>query len=785
MDLRLRSKVVFSTLIPVAFSLSLVIVLFANISEPVAFAASAVSGRPSAGIGPSVLGTTHASSADSSPWSIQSTPDVDADNGGLASVACPAPDSCVAVGSYSMRSGDKTLAEWWDGTAWSIGPTPNPSGATNSSFSGVACVSSSDCIAVGTYLDHAGDDTSLAESWDGSAWTIETNAIPRELNGFSSLSAISCVSSIDCIAVGDYYDKSRQDVPLAEVWNGTSWAALKARNPDGATDSDLTGISCQASGECVAVGDTDSGTLAELWSGTKWSIMDTPNPPKYGPTLSGVSCTSTTFCMAVGNYDSEETGTYQTLAEMWNGTKWSIQTTSDPSSYDNYLAGVSCVSATDCSATGQAGNSPVEQSATVAEVWNGSTWSVESTPNPNGSSEAFFNTDTCTTSGCEGVGTYISSVGSAETLIEEWDGTSWSIASSPDPIGVIGNELEGVSCVSSNWCSSVGFEGSFEHYQTVAEIWDGTSWSLETAPEVPDAVQSELKGVSCDSPTFCMAAGWSVDSDVSTLAESWDGTTWSVVPTPDLSDDLDELLGVSCASPTSCIAVGSYDSGSPGVYLPLTETWDGTAWSDGSVALPSGAASGQLNSVSCVSATDCTAVGNYINSSTGAQVALIEVWDGSSWSQAPGSSVNGVLSSVSCGSSTGCAAVGSNGNTGDGMFAETWDGTAWTVDPIRGREEWAGSQLNGVSCTSSNKCTAVGSYYTGIGDPLTLAEKWGGKDWTFEETPDSKAPSSIRNSGYPYGTSPESVSCTANRKCTAVGYSAVGDTDQTFAEAEG
>jgi hypothetical protein len=71
--------------------------------------------------------------------------------------------------------------------------------------------------------------------------------------------------------------------PLAERWNGSSWAIQPIPNPTGATFSLMTGLSCPSTSICVAVGYyvNSSGiqvTLAERWNGASWAVKSTPNP---------------------------------------------------------------------------------------------------------------------------------------------------------------------------------------------------------------------------------------------------------------------------------------------------------------------------------------------------------------------------------------------------------------------------------------------------------------------------------------------------------------------------
>ena len=114
-----------------------------------------------------------------------------------------------------------------------------------------------------------------------------------------------------------------------------------------------------------------------------------------------------------------------------------------------------------------------------------------------------------------------------------------------------------------------------------------------------------------------------------------------------------------------------------------------------------------------------------------------------------------------------------------------WDGTTWTVDSIPGHKAWAQDQLVGVSCTAADACTAVGSFYKDIADPKTLAEAWDGTSWSIVKTPNSPAPPSVKNGGFPYSSAPNSVSCWAAAGCTSVGESTVVYTHQALAESAG
>jgi hypothetical protein len=147
----------------------------------------------------------------------------------------------------------------------------------------------------------------------------------------------------------------------AAMWNGTSWAAQPTPGP---VSNSLSAVSCNTTTSCEAVGQMlgpNNGTipLAEAWNGSTWTIQPTPEPANsQESTLVAVSCTSASSCTAVGQNESSSLanfGKLQTLAEVWDGTAWSIPSTPDPSSAgQNILSGVSCGASDACTAVGQA-----------------------------------------------------------------------------------------------------------------------------------------------------------------------------------------------------------------------------------------------------------------------------------------------------------------------------------------------------------------------------------------------------------------------------------------------
>jgi hypothetical protein len=334
----------------------------------------------------------------------------------------------------------KTLAEGWNGTGWFIQRTPRVSSTANSRFSAVSCTASTACTAVG----HVGDLTdvqTLAERWDGTSWTVQPTAAVS--GSLVQLAGVSCPSPTACVAVGT---GPGGGAPLAEHWNGTTWTTKPTINPN-PTDADsfFDGVSCTSASACTAVGVSINHananppgqifTLAERWNGTAWTIQTTPNPGGSG-SFRAVSCTSASSCFAVGF------GGTGTLAAHWNGATWTPQTTQSPGQFAAF-SGVSCTSDTACTAVGSYFNGT--RLVSLAERWNGSSWTVQSTPSP-GQFAAILDSVSCSSAtSCTAIG---------QNFAERWDGNTWTVQ--PTPSRNPFTDLDSVSCPATTSCTAVG-----------------------------------------------------------------------------------------------------------------------------------------------------------------------------------------------------------------------------------------------------------------------------------------------------------------------------------------
>jgi len=360
-------------------------------------------------------------------------------------------------------------------------------------------------------------------------------------------------------------------------------------------------------------------------------------------------------------------------------------------------------------------------------------------------------------------------------------GVHWSIVASPDNEPSAANYLQAASCVSASACASVGsWVTKHGAAETLVESWNGKRWSITPSPPAgPSSRYNYLQGVTCTSPRICRAVGDYGNAAISldggttkTLIESWDGKSWSVLPSPNAGGPVPNgsLAGVSCPSAHDCLAVGNF--GSAGAIKTLIESWDGKSWS----VLPSpneGLSSADyLWGVSCAGPSACTAVGDW-EVKGGAAGTLVESWDGSAWSlvTSPNGGASGsynVLNGISCASSSACVAVGRYETSGlvSKTLIEAWDGIAWSVLPSPNEGSFYNT-LNGVSCPTASACTAVGSFFNNGGRSKTLVESWDGRSWSVVASPNvGPAPASGAPS---FANGLNAVSC--NVRCTAVGWS--------------
>ena len=190
------------------------------------------------------------------------------DQGRLTSISCPSTTSCVAVGEIGNGLDSYVLA---DGT-WTDVPVTSP--GDQNSLSSVSCVTASFCVAVGDMIfDTTPYAMSTIEIWDGSSWTISPS--PNSAVNLGSLPGsgvdllgVACTSTSACVAVGSAFPIGGTDAnglsypgeAIVETWDGNDWSITPTPAPmlaDGQPGVQLDAVTCvptMSNAQCVTVG---------------------------------------------------------------------------------------------------------------------------------------------------------------------------------------------------------------------------------------------------------------------------------------------------------------------------------------------------------------------------------------------------------------------------------------------------------------------------------------------------------------------------------------------------
>jgi hypothetical protein len=336
------------------------------------------------------------------------------------------------------------------------------------------------------------------------------------------LSGVSCTSASWCLAVGasDVSGGSSPSTAVAGVWSGATWAPTSTLAvPIGSSGAILMSVSCVSTTFCVAAGYTERGSnneaMTEEWNGTAWihAAIATLKGIRVSQFRS-VSCASSLSCTAVGD-GVKGLDTAVSIGEHFNGSTWTAQSIPFPNgATDVEVAGVSCPSVSVCVAVGSMGNRSPSSGAefTLADRWNGVSWAMLSSVNEPHDLYRYFNSVSCSSNvNCVAVGADTSPSGVNTTLSEVLRGTTWAVATTPSTAGGEFRDLYGVSCFSTSDCIAVGFDETVDRvYLTLIDQWNGSAWALQSTPSTSGATYSELFGASCPTSINCEAVGTGV-----------------------------------------------------------------------------------------------------------------------------------------------------------------------------------------------------------------------------------------------------------------------------------
>ena len=241
--------------------------------------------------------------------------------------------------------------------------------------------------------------------------------------------------------------------------------------------------------------------------GTKWTAYPLPNVGVQENCLNAVSMPSPGLAWAVGYYVS---GKFQqkTLIEHYNGTVWSVVSSPSPGALQNILYGVAAITDTDVWAVG------AEQDSaglwhTLTEHWNGTAWSVVNAVDAGSNGNQLFAVNALATNKVYAVGQQAGSAFPNEALIEEWNGTSWSVVSSPVDAAASALPL-GVTATASSVTLVGQQETDTVPYTTYVAAGAPGSLSILTTPN-DGTTENDLFSTSIAADGSTWAVGWYID----------------------------------------------------------------------------------------------------------------------------------------------------------------------------------------------------------------------------------------------------------------------------------
>jgi hypothetical protein len=422
---------------------------------------------------------------------------------------------------------------------------------TNTSLTGVSCVATATCRAVGSSWNGTTTSAVVIAS-GGGGWTAETPPA-----AVSYLDSVSCASAFLCWATG-YAGTgvSAAAITIGRNAAGTWQTQLNA----GPGTGYLLGVSCGTSSTCAAVGFQANGgaSAAHVYTtanGTTWNPSGTS---LFGKPLSltGVDCWSQLNCLAVGNSDD---GTVGELSTSDGGATWTAQAA--PAGV-THLTGITCPATSTCVISGanvfRANGKLISQGVVAKTVNGGGSWNVH--PFAATSITELTGLDCPSTLVCAATGYLVATPGATSTAIitSTGDGgASWTPANLTTPTAYLG----AVSCASSQRCWAAGQTAS--RSGTIYTSADGGhNWTAQFT----DSGSVRLDGISCPSTQFCAAAGDGTGGAARILG--FDGTMWTAESAPSAAN-AGPISAVSCATAGSCTTVGTSTSAQTGPVVIL------------------------------------------------------------------------------------------------------------------------------------------------------------------------------------------------------------------------
>jgi hypothetical protein len=331
---------------------------------------------------------------------------------GDVAVACPSSKACTAVGAAVGTAADNSGSEnafiaTGSGSSWTAIDAPVPANAMQdwlaSHLGGVACPTTSFCVAVGGYKEadipegiDDEEDEGLIVTGSGTSWQATEAPLPADAMTAAEGqqvyfdTGVICVSATECYTAGKYKDTSGTYHGVLEAWNGSSWQPVELSGGAQPVVGMLGDVACVSASDCMVI----SGDTVYYGSGTSWQSATLPlpagAPADATVTTWGLTCPSASSCVAVG--DADDNSSYdEALIFSGLGGSWKAITAPLPANASAYpvspdflseLDSVACASTTRCVAVGDysAYENGTYATAGLLVTGSGTSWTVTQMP---------------------------------------------------------------------------------------------------------------------------------------------------------------------------------------------------------------------------------------------------------------------------------------------------------------------------------------------------------------------------------------------------------------------
>jgi hypothetical protein len=303
---------------------------------------------------------------DGSAWSVVPSPNQGTSNNALNGISM-IPGAGWAVGYVQVAGTYQPLALGWDGTRWSLASTGSFPG--DALFTGIATLANGTAWAAGFQTTAGGTRQTLIEHESGRAWTPVASPNDGTATTDNSLTAVSGTQAAGLWAVGWQVRPSGLK-PLILRYDTTlpspTWVLVRGVPSPGQVDTVLTGVDVRTASDVWAVGYYNDGSvdrpLALHWNGSTW----TSSPVPGAGLLREVVAVKQGNVWAAGSYYNTSLQGYQTLVVHFNGTAWTTVVSANGHSANEIIGAAANLAGSALTLVGRAGHNPLIEQASCS-----------------------------------------------------------------------------------------------------------------------------------------------------------------------------------------------------------------------------------------------------------------------------------------------------------------------------------------------------------------------------------------------------------------------------------